>query len=282
MNFFDLHCDTAYEMYVKNQTFLKNSLAVSGEKGEIFDNWCQTFAVWLPDQTENPFAFYKAVISNLKNNLSGNVKPIFSVEGGTVLENNADRLYSLKADGIKFLTLTWNGENAIAGGSKSDKGLTNFGKTVIAKMNKLNMAVDVSHLNDKSFYKVIKIAEKPLASHSNCRSICNSPRNLSDDQIKLICEKGGIIGLNFYPLFLGKNVFEKIYQNVYHLCDMGLENHIAIGSDFDGADMCGELCDITKIPHLYAFLQQKGLESALLDKIFYKNAYLTFDKWGLL
>ena len=103
MNFFDLHSDTAYKMYTQNQGFYENSLAVSGEKGEIFENWHQTFAVWLPDQTENPFAFYKSVLSNLKNNLSGNVEPDFSVEGGTVLENNADRLYTLKADGIKFL-----------------------------------------------------------------------------------------------------------------------------------------------------------------------------------
>lgn len=272
MNFFDLHCDTAYKMYTQNQGFYKNSLAVSADKGEFFDNWYQTFAVWLPEQTENPFTFYKAVLSNLKNNLIGNVKPIFAVEGGTVLENNADRLYSLKADGIKFLTLTWNGENAIAGGSKSDKGLTDFGKTVIKKMNDLGIKVDLSHLNDKSFFKVIDLAEKPLATHSNCRSICNVPRNLSDEQIKLICQKGGIIGLNFYPEFLGNCPMEKIYQNIYHLCDMGLENHISVGSDFDGAEMCDELSSITGIPNLYAFLKGRGLDNTIIDKIFYKNA----------
>lgn len=273
MNFFDLHCDTAYKMYTQNQGFYKNNLAVSGEKGEIFENWYQTLAVWLPDQTENPYDFYKAVLSNLKNNLSGKVNPVFSVEGGTVLENNADRLYALNADGIKFLTLTWNGENAIAGGSKSDKGLTSFGKAVIEKMNRLNMAVDVSHLNDKSFYRVIELSEKLLASHSNCRSVCNVPRNLSDEQIKLICEKNGIIGLNFYPAFLGEKPMEKVYENIFHLCEMGLESNIAIGSDFDGADMCEDLSDVTKIPNLYAFLKSKGLNDGLLNKIFYKNAY---------
>lgn len=282
MQFFDLHCDTAYKMYTEKQGFYKNNLAVSGAKGEIFATWHQTFAIWLPENLESPFKFYKNAIAYLKQNLCGNVKPIFAVEGGTVLENDADRLYSLKQDGVKLLTLTWNGENAIAGGSKSDKGLTEFGKTVIGKMNNLGMLVDVSHLNDKSFYKVIELAEKPLATHSNCRCLCDVPRNLSDTQIKLICEKGGIIGLNFYPLFLGENVYEKIYENVFHLCDMGYENNIAIGSDFDGADMANNLCDITKIPDLYIFLEQKGLDASLLDKIFYKNAHLTFDKWGLL
>lgn len=282
MRFFDLHCDTPYKMYTENQGFYNNNLAVSGKNGEAFDSWYQTFAIWLPEDLENPFEFYKSVITHLKQNLNGNVKPIFAVEGGAVLENDSDRLYSLKKDGIKLLTLTWNGENAIAGGSKSEKGLTAFGKTVIDKMNNINMAVDVSHLNDKSFFKVIERAEKPLASHSNCRKICNHPRNLSDTQIKLICEKGGIIGLNFYSLFLGDDVYEQIYRNIYHLCDIGYENNIALGSDFDGADMANELYDITKIPNLYALLETKGLNNILLDKIFYKNAYLTFDKWGLL
>ncbi len=282
MRFFDLHCDTAYKMYTEKQGFYKNSLAVSGEKGEIFDSWFETFAIWLPENLENPFGFYENALSHLKQNLCGNVNPIFAVEGGTVLENDVDRLYQLREDGIRILTLTWNGENAIAGGSQSDKELTDFGKTVIDKMNKLNIAVDVSHLNDKSFYDVIELSEKPLATHSNCCFVCDVPRNLSDGQIRLICEKGGIIGLNFYPLFLGENVYEKIYQNIFHLCDMGYENNIAIGSDFDGADMSYDLCDITKIPNLYAYLERKGFNTTILDKIFYKNAHLTFDKWGLL
>lgn len=282
MRFFDLHCDTAYKMYTEKQGFYKNRLAISGKKGEIFESWYQTFAIWLPENLEKPYDFYKNTLLHLKQNLCGKVKPIFAVEGGTVLENNTDRLYNLKQDGVKLLTLTWNGENAIAGGSKSEKSLTEFGKTVIDKMNKIGMAVDLSHLNDKSFFEVIDCAEKPLASHSNCRFVCDVPRNLSDTQIKLICEKGGIIGLNFYPVFLGDDVYEQIYRNIYRLCDMGYENNIAIGSDFDGADMANELCDITKIPALYSFLEQKGFDKELLDKIFYKNAHLTFDKWGLL
>ena len=282
MRFFDLHSDTAYKMYTEKKEFYKSDLAISGEKGENFESWYQTFAIWVPENIDNPFEFYKNVLLHLKQNLCGNVKPVLAVEGGTLLENDADRLYILKQDGIRMLTLTWNGENAIAGGSKSEKGLTDFGKTVIDKMSLINMAVDVSHLNDKSFYKVIQLAEKPLATHSNCRAVCDVPRNLTDEQIKLICEKGGLIGINFYPVFLGENVYEKIYQNIFHLCDMGYENYIAIGSDFDGADMSDDLCDITKIPDLYAFLLQKGLNNRLLDKIFYKNAHSTFDKWGLL
>ncbi len=273
MDFFDLHCDTGYKMYVENQGFLQNNLAVSAQKGEVFENWYQTFAVWLPEELKNPFCFYKSVLAHLKSNLCGKVNPVFAVEGGIVLEDDVDRLYELKRDGVRFLTLTWNGENALAGGSKSDKRLTDFGKSVINKMNDLNIRVDLSHLNDKSFFDVINLAKKPLATHSNCRAVCNVSRNLSDEQIKLICQNGGIIGLNFYPLFLGDNFYENVYQNIFHLCDMGFENNIAIGSDFDGADMCEQMQSIAKIPDLYANLSGRGLNKDILYKIFYKNAY---------
>lgn len=272
MDFFDLHCDTAYEMYIANKGFYKNDLAVSGEKGECFENWVQTFAIWMPQKLEKPYEFYKNVLLHLKENLTPNVTPVFAVEGGTVLEDDAERLYGLKDDGIRFLTLTWNGENLIAGGSKSQKGLTDFGRKVIKTMNELSMAVDVSHLNDKSFYSVMENAQKVLATHSNCRSVCDVHRNLSDDQIKLIVERKGVIGLNFYPEFLGGDFFQKLYENIYRLCDMGFENNIAIGTDFDGAKMDTVADNISKIPRIFEVLEQKGIKKELLYKIFFKNA----------
>lgn len=273
MDFFDLHCDTAYEMYLKNEGFYENNLAVSAKLGECFENWTQTFAIWIKEDTKQPFLFYKNVLSHLKRSLCGKVTPIFAVEGGSVIEDKIDRLYELKKDGIKFLTLTWNNENLIAGGVNSEKGLSAFGKDVITQMNKIAMAVDVSHLNDKSFYDVIEIADRVLATHSNCRSICGNKRNLTDCQIKLLAQKGGIIGLNFYPPFLGDSFYDDIYRNIYHLCEMGLENNISIGSDFDGAVMPQKIKNISKIPDLYAKLLEMGLKKDLLYKIFYKNAF---------
>lgn len=273
MDFFDLHCDTAYEMYLKNEGFYENTLAVSAKLGEYFENWVQTFAIWIKEDTKQPFLFYKNVLSHLKRSLCGKVNPVFAVEGGSVIEDKIDRLYELKKDGIKFLTLTWNNENLIAGGVNSEKGLSAFGKEVITQMNKIGMAVDVSHLNDKSFYDVIDKSETVLATHSNCRSICGNKRNLTDSQIKLLAEKGGIIGLNFYPPFLGDSFYDDIYKNIYHLCEMGLENNIAIGSDFDGAVMPKEMKNVSKIPDLHAKLLEMGLKKDLLYKIFYKNAF---------
>ena len=284
MNYFDLHCDTPYECYFKKQDFFENNLAVSGEKGAVFENWKQVFALWIKDGQDSPFTLYKAILKDFKEKLRDkpdNLIPYFSVEGGAVIEEDIDRLYKLKEDGICALTLTWNGENRIAGGSKTDKGLTDFGKRVISEMNSLNMLCDLSHLNDKSFYSAVELADFPIATHSNCKSVFDCPRNLSDNQLRLIAEKGGIVGLCFYPEFLGGDVPQKIYENIFHLLELEMENSIALGSDFDGADMAEGLCDITKIPYLYAELREKGISERVLDKIFYKNAenYLeTFDK----
>lgn len=275
MNYFDLHCDTPFECYTKKQEFGKNCLAVSGSSGKSFESWKQTFAVWINDSAENPFLLYRNILDSFKAKLTEkpqNLTPLFSVEGGTVLEEDSDRLYILKQDGIKLLTLTWNGKNSIAGGSKTDADLTDFGKTVINKMNRLKMGCDLSHLNEKSFYSAIEIAEYPLATHSNCKSICPHQRNLTDAQLRLIGEKGGVVGICFYPEFLGGEVFGKIYENICRLLELRLESCIAIGSDFDGGKMDKKLCNVSQIPDLYRFLESKGLKKDLLDKIFYKNA----------
>lgn len=275
MKYFDLHCDTAYECYFKNMPLDDNCFAVSFKNGACFSSWTQTFAVWIRDEAENPFELYNKIITDCKARLKAkpsNLTPIFAVEGGAVIEKDIDRLYRLKEDGIKYLTLTWNGENRIAGGSHSQLGLTRFGKRVIKRMNKLGIACDVSHLNDRSFYRVIELAEHPLATHSNCRAVCDVPRNLTDEQIRLIAEKGGIIGLCFYGKFLGGDVFEKLYENICHLLDMGLERSIAIGSDFDGADIDRRIDKLSKIPELYCRLSEKGIKDSTLDRIFYENA----------
>lgn len=273
--YFDLHCDTPYECFVKEQDFHKNSLAVSGEQGSAFDKWKQCFAIWIKDDAQQPFELYKNIYSDFKKKIKNDdsdAEHIITVEGGSLLEDKIERLETLYNDGIKILTLTWNGENLIAGGVDSDCGLSCYGVQVIKEMNRFKISCDLSHLNDKSFFSVLDKTDFPIVTHAGCRAVLDNKRNLSDKQIKQLVSRGGIIGICFYPDFIGEDVFEGVYRNIYHICDMGFENNIAFGSDFDGANMSSNLDKISKIPNLYAFLVRKGLKKQLLDKIFYNNA----------
>ncbi len=274
VNYFDLHCDTASEIYNKKTDFFEGSLAVNFNKIP-FDEWCQTFAFFIKDDRENPFSLYKNMLSYFTDKMKISLQPfeyILAVEGGAVLQEDCDRLYILKNDRIKFLSLAWNGETALAGGAYSEKGLTKLGEKAVALMNKLKIACDLSHLNEKSFYKAVELSSYPLATHSNCYNICCHKRNLKEEQIKAVSEKKGIIGLCFYPQFLGCDVLEGIYKNIFYLLDKGYEDIIAIGSDFDGGEMDKKLDNIAKVPILYRYLEDKGIENRLLSKIFYENA----------
>ncbi len=280
MNFFDLHCDTAYRCYTQNLTFNDNNLAVNPKKAGCFKRWYQCFAIFINDNTDKPFEFYKSTINYFKNQLKekpDNLTPIFTVEGGHLLQNDLSRVETLYNDGIKCLTLTWNGENQIAGGADTNARLKPFGKQVISALNQFGIYTDLSHLNRQSFYDVLELAKRPIVTHACCDYITPHRRNIDDTQLKLLTQKGGILGLCFYPAFLGqKNILEKIYQNIYHILQSGYEDYLSIGSDFDGADMADVLYDISFVPTLYEYLKSRGIDQKILNKIFFKNAFNFF------
>lgn len=282
MRFFDLHCDTPYKCFMEKRGFNDSFLAVSVVGGNIFSEWKQCFAVWIKDDIVNPFEFYKSVISDFKEKLSdapNNLKPIFTVEGGALLENDIERLYELSNDEIKVLALTWNGKNSLASGVYAEGGLSILGREAIKVMNDLKMACDLSHLNGEGFYEAVEISQYPVLTHSCCEAVFSHPRNASDEQIKLISERNGLIGLCLYPEFLGgDDVFESVYKHLYYLLNLGADRNICIGSDFDGADMSPKLKSIENVPRLYDFLYSKGLSGGILDDIFYKNAENFFLK----
>jgi len=136
----------------------------------------------------------------------GHVAALLGVEGGHAIENSLAKLDSLYGLGVRYLTLTWNNGNDWAGSSMDPRhsgGLSPFGKRVVRRMNELGMLVDVSHVSDATFRDVIATSSGPvIASHSACRALAHHPRNLSDDQLRAIARTGGVVGINFYPVFL--------------------------------------------------------------------------------
>jgi len=288
-------------MLETNQELYSNKLAISLEKGKKLDKWCQTFAIYTPDKLNNSSAFehyqkalslFNTQCSKWSNNIvkcescadfdkahnDNKCAALLSVENGKILEGSIDNAYRIIEDGVKIFGLTWNADNELASGVEgSGGGLTQFGKDIIKLMQKNEVYIDVSHLNEKGFWQVIDLTTKPIiATHSNLKSICDHKRNLTDEQFVEICKTGGIVGINFYNKFLGKNCFDKILSNIYHMLELGGENNIAIGSDYDGCTIEKSLDSIDKFNDLCNYLLQHGLSETLLNKICISNAYNMF------
>ena len=199
-----------------------------------------------------------------------------------------------KEYGVKLITLTWNDENEIGYGCQSgcDSGLKTLGKRLLKDMERLNIVADVSHLNTAGFYDAVSSGAKVIASHSNSKSVLEKTRkdsedkffscrrNLDDEQIKVLIETNGLIGINFCKSFLGDESddgFEAVYRHMSHILGLGGENILAIGSDFDGCEINPALSGVDKMPALKEFLLGKGFGKELTEKIFYKNAYNFFE-----
>ncbi len=301
MDLFDLHCDTLYECFNSKMQLKSNNLAVSLEKGRCFKHWSQVFAVFTPDSLRGQAAVdhYNKMVTLFKEQValnsdkmsqcvskldiqkatsSGRMAAILSIEGGCVLNGSSEMINRIINDGVKLFTLTWNGDNELASGVfGSNGGLTEFGIYAIEQLQKNDIIIDVSHLNEKGFWQVMDITKKPvIASHSNFSAIHSHPRNLSDEQFEAICKTGGVVGFNFYENFLGKNCFEKLYGNIIHALELGGENHIAFGSDFDGCTIEKCLDSIDKTSNLCDYLLQRGISKPILDKLCYLNSLNLF------
>ena len=151
----------------------------------------------------------------------GHIAVLMGVEGGHAIENSLEKLDSLYRLGVRYMTLTWNNGNDWAGSSADPHrhgGLTDFGRRVVRRMNELGMLVDVSHVSDSTFWDVLATSTRPvIASHSSCRALAHHPRNLSDDQLRTIAANGGVVGINFYPVFLDdhfRNQYEELRRRL--------------------------------------------------------------------
>lgn len=291
MDLFDLHCDTVSECLQTGQSLTKNELAVDLQRGKIFQRWIQTFAFWIPDTLHGEQAydcflqqynFWETQrVPYYHGELTQGCQAILMVEGGSALAGKLESIRELQERNIRMLTLTWNGENEIASGANAVGGLKAFGKRAVAELEHAGILVDVSHLNEESFWDTLRVATRPLlATHSNAFAVCPHPRNLKDSQIAEIKNMNGLIGLNFYHEFLKpqcQNGMDALREHIDHFLRLGCENHLAIGSDFDGAQTPKDLHDIASLKNLCARLKEwYGAEQA--EKILFWNAVSFFDK----
>ena len=268
--------------------------------------WCQCFACFVPDGlgVEGSWKVFTTVRDYFQQQLEehagliaqvrdardirgivdgGKCAGMFTVEGGSFLEEGKlDRVHEAAEAGVKMLTLTWNGRNAIGSGNDTDEGLSDFGREVIGAMEGCRMVVDVSHANDRTFWDVAEVATRPfVASHSNVRAVCGHPRNLTDDQFRVIVERGGIVGLNYCRTFLrddaGDPTRDDVLWHVDHMLSLGGEHTIALGSDYDGCEPPSWLVPAEKVGELYTlFAKEFGEEIA--RAICFENACSFFER----
>ena len=208
---------------------------------------------------------------------------ILTVEEGGVLNGKTERLDELYKKGVRLLTLTWNYENCLGSPNSRertvmDSGLKRFGMEVVERMNDLGIMIDVSHLSDGGFRDCIRHSRVPVvASHSNARSLCPHPRNLSDEMLRAIGEKGGTVGVNFYSAFLretdgGENRAdaEDIVRHVRWMMNQAGEDAVALGTDFDGfarADLPKGIQDVRDMEKVWETMRRAGITPRQIDKI---------------
>ncbi|MGE5632318.1 MAG: dipeptidase [Caulobacteraceae bacterium] len=244
----------------------------------------------IEDMKEYAGIVYKADDMDKIQN-SGRIPIVLGMEGLSGLGGNASLISMLYKLGIRHASLTWNEENEFATGvtsANTNRGITEQGIKVLKMMEELGMIVDVSHANEKTFWDIYEHTEKPfIASHSNVYKLCSVPRNLKDEQIKAIAQRGGVIGINAWPDFVDKENpnLEKLAGHIDYIAELVGIDHIGFGFDFcdfltgdtTGSFQQGETVssndieDATKIPKLIELLQKKGYKTQDIEKIAYKN-----------
>ena len=210
---------------------------------------------------------------------------LLSVEGGEVFQDGLHTVEAFRRKGVRMAAILWNNENAIGYSAKSGetRGLKPYGLAVVREMQRLGMAVDVSHLNEAGFWDILRRTDvPPMASHSCCRSLCSHCRNLTDEQLRALIAGGGYVGVNFYPWFLsedGRADADRVAEHIDHICQLGGTGIVGFGSDFDGIEVTpADLRHPGELPRLLEALRRRGYDEDALAGIAGENLLRYFDR----
>ena len=212
------------------------------------------------------------------NKRSGRRSIMLGIENALALNGELQRLRHFAERGVVYITLCHNGDNDVcdsARGCNTHDGVSRFGEQVIREMNRLGIMVDLSHAAEKSFYDALDISQTPIVcSHSSCRALCNHPRNLTDDQMRALAQRGGVAQVTLYPGFLCANGEATILDAIRHLEHaihvMGID-HVGLGTDFDGdGGICG-LADASELLNFTRYLLQRRYNERDIQKIWGGN-----------
>lgn len=305
-----------------SQGIVRNSLMVDLEKMERGDYGLQVFALFVNLQSagDDPFArcmemadtFYRELSAYPdrigivrtyedieKNWKRGRMSALLSIEEGGTCRGNLAFLRDFYRLGVRMMTLTWNYPNELAYPNRfsrlpdgrgcfeaeTERGLTETGIAFVEEMDRLGMIIDVSHLGDKGIWDVLERAKGPVvASHSNARALASHPRNLTDDMIRRLSEKGGVMGINYCAAFLEdfgpeeKEIsrISRMVEHMKHIRNVGGIGCIGLGSDFDGISCPLEMENAAALPRLAQEMERAGFSVGEIEAVFYGNALRVF------
>ncbi len=224
-------------------------------------------------------------VTSAKELKEDEINALLTVEGGGVFEGDLQTITSLYNRGVRMCAPVWNEVNELGFPAvlEGERGLTPFGFEAVERMNELGIIVDLSHASDKLLFDVASVSSCPfVASHSNAREVYFHRRNLSNEGIRAIAKSGGLIGLNFYENFLSQDKSREgqlraLLAHAEHILNVGGENVLAIGSDFDGIPSNPYLKNPTVMP---LFLQElcKKFGERIAEKIAYFNFIRVFSQ----
>lgn len=310
----DTHCDTLGHLLPQSRRQPSRKLGERSEQGHIdlprmIDGGitCQTFAMYTGRMAVQPDAlltamrmvdvFYNEIEENdeivsviTSNEIiaakdAGKVSGLLSIEGAEPLMGDIGLLRVFHMLGVRMLSFAWNWRTPFADGlnaRRSESKLPNLGVQALAEMDRLGMVFDVSHLCDSNFWDVVEVVKGPfIASHSNCRDVCDHARNLTDDMIRALSDKEGVMGMNFAPAFVDKEkaTVERVVDHMDHIVKIVGPDHVGLGSDFDGISSTPlGLEDVSKMPNITRELVKRDYSNEDILKILGGNHLRVFKE----
>lgn len=301
LKYFDGHCDSIYIAYDQQIDLNHNDMFVSIENRRKFEKFCQVFAIWMMDdvvgqqaidyiqnvydyacQQEAKYSDHFKICRTKKDYeeaiLQDKLCGVMMLEGANALGGRLDQVKHLYDLGFRMMTMTWNNENEVGFGCNADAtaGLKPFGKEVLQEMKKCGMVCDVSHLNDAGFADAAESGCLMIATHSDSRTVCDNPRNITDEQFKHLLKMGTGVGISLFPPFIGPNKsIAELVTHIEHFLSLGGEDHVFIGADFDGIPpFLPKLEGVDKLEDMYKIadeLAKLNYTQTQIDKIFFGN-----------
>lgn len=243
--------------------------------------------LWMERASDGAFRLCRSVAEIEATRAAGAIAGVMHMEGAEAIDANLDALHSFHAMGLRSLGPVWSRPTIFGHGvpfrfpgtPDTGAGLTDVGKRLIRACNALKIMVDLSHLNEAGFNDIAALSDAPLvATHSNAHAVTPSTRNLTDRQLAVIRDSGGLAGLNFATVFLredGKRSaamgWDPVLRHLDHLITHLGEDGVGFGSDFDGAEIPEGIADVTGLPNLIAALRAHGYDDALIGKLAWGN-----------